>query len=189
MNIISHVHTVWQGLRGSELVPYRSQLDPTALGSAVTQLAIMETTNSGPRFRVAGERLNLVAGFCLRGVHFLSIFNQDSRNHAQSAANQTILNKSKTVITGHLATPFGDSTAYEMILLPMRSDCGTINRILVGVDWDEQITPAQFTIAHVSGDIASESAVPSVELATVDGGCEKSAARRGHLRLVHSSEG
>ena len=189
MNIIAHVHTVWQGLRGSELVPYRSQLSPMDLGSAVTQLAILETVSSGTRFRVAGERLNLVVGYNLREAHFLSIFDRVSRNHAESAANQTILNKSKTIINGSMQTVMGQSTAYEMILLPMRSDCGTINRILVGVEWGEQITPAQFTIAHVSGDIADEDAHLPATLFSVEGGCEKSAARRGHLRLVHSSEG
>lgn len=189
MNVVSRTLEVWNQMRGNDSVPYRSQLDPGKIGDIANRLAIIETVKMGVfNFRVTGHHLDQLSRFHLRGMNFLTIFDREDRNAALAAVNKVMLNSAPVLISGDIHTP-KQSAFYQIILLPMRSDNGTIDRILLAADWDKNFeSAAQFKISNT--EILGDMPKPAVELKTIEGGGNPGTPRgRGHLRLVHSSDG
>lgn len=191
MTTISRTLEVWNEIRGHDSVPYRSRLDPGQIGTIATNLAIAESVSPGhARFRVAGRRIELLARFTLTGMSVLTVFDREHRNSAQAAFNKTIITSAPVLIYGELTSFKQDHIPFEMILLPMRSDMGAIDRILIAVDWTQSVETALFKITRMETlDVAKTSGIPE-PLKVFEGTAQAATERRrGHLRLVHSSEG
>ena len=128
------LHEMWSVLRGPRPAPFRAELDAERIGAKAPFLAIFEHVGpSNFRVRIAGDRLNRWFGMELRGMSVLAMVEGPARNHMQAALNRVVADPSVGVVRGRARALDGRSQAFEMVLLPMRSDFGRIDRVLAGV--------------------------------------------------------
>jgi hypothetical protein len=128
------LHEMWANLRGDRPVPFRAELDAGRIGAKAPFLAILEYVGpSNFRIRIAGDRLNKWFGMELRGMSALSLLDSDSRNHFQATLNRVTADPAVGVLHGVARGPDGLAPGFEMVLLPMRSDFGRVDRVLVGL--------------------------------------------------------
>lgn len=125
---------MWQALRGDRPAPFRAELDAAKIGARAPFLAILEYVGpSNFRIRIAGDRLNAWFGIELRGMSALSMIQPEARNHFQSVLNRLAGEPAVAALRGQARRADGFTAAFEMTLLPMRSDFGRIDRVLVGL--------------------------------------------------------
>ncbi|MEX0348643.1 MAG: PAS domain-containing protein [Paracoccaceae bacterium] len=153
----------WAALRRDGAVPKRSAIDPRGLSNLLQYAFILERVAPGvARFRLAGQHLTQVMGMEVSGLPLTTLF--------QSAARQTV--------SDHLIRLFDDPAIVElalsgqrrfgrntptirMILLPLSSECGSVDRAL-GVLVSEDPTTKEVgklsieTAHHRVIDVASE---------------------------------
>jgi hypothetical protein len=128
------LHAMWNDLRGERPAPFRAELDAGRIGARAPFLAILEYVGpSNFRIRIAGDRLNKWFGLELRGMSALSMIDAEHRNAAQAALNSVTSQPAVAAVHGDARASTGFSWPFEMVLLPMRSDFGKIDRVLVGV--------------------------------------------------------
>lgn len=128
------LHDMWRTLRGPRPAPFRAELDAERIGAKAPFLAIFEHVGpSNFRVRIAGDRLNRWFGMELRGMSVLAMVEGPSRNHMQAALNRVVADPAVGVVRGRARALDGRSQAFELVLLPMRSDFGRIDRVLAGL--------------------------------------------------------
>ncbi len=126
------VEAYWEGLRGSELVPNRSQIDPRGIEDALNNAFILEAIGAGnARVRIAGTHLNELMGMEVRGMPISTFFTPASRD-AFSRAIKSVLESPATMqLTLRGEKSWAQPTMEaKMLLLPLRSDLGDITRIM-----------------------------------------------------------
>ena len=159
------LHRMWDELRGDRPVPFRAELDAHKIGAKAPFLAILEYVGpSNFRIRIAGDRLNKWFGMELRGMSALALLDTVSRNHFQATLNRVTADPAVAVLHGSARGPDGFSARFEMVLLPMRSDFGRVDRVLVGL-WlvdapamargPLRLEPDAFTVAPILSEATS----------------------------------
>lgn len=158
---------MWETLRGDRPVPFRAELDAQKIGARAPFLAILEqVAPSNFRIRIAGDRLNRWFGMELRGMSALSLTDTAARNHFQATLNRVVMEPAVGVVAGLARTGEGAAIRFEMLLLPMRSDFGRVDRVLVGL-WlldgaglsrgPMRLDPASMSVAPVPNSVAGAS--------------------------------
>jgi hypothetical protein len=153
------LHAMWDALRGERPVPFRAELDAHRIGAKAPFLAILEYVGpSNFRIRIAGDRLNKWFGLELRGMSALSLLDTAARNHFQAALNRVAAEPAVAALHGIARGPENLAARFEMVLLPMRSDFGRVDRVLVGL-WlldapamtrgPLRLEPDEFTVAAI----------------------------------------
>lgn len=140
---------IWSDLRGDRPAPFRAEVDANRIGAAAPCLAIVESVGAfNYRVRLSGDRLNRWFGMELRGMSALAMVSPAGRNHLLAVLNRVTAEPAVAVIHGTARRPDGLSCKFEMTLLPMRSDFGRVDRVLVGM-WlidAEPLTGGPFTL-------------------------------------------
>lgn len=205
------LYQMWTELRGDRPAPFRAEIDAGRIGAAAPFLAILESV--GPfnyRVRLAGDRMNRWYGMELRGMSALSMLTPAGRNHLLAVLNRVTAEPSVASVTGRARRPDGLTGEFEMALLPMRSDFGRVDRVLLGL-WLHKVDAmsggpflmdgARFLCAPVDEDAAEiddTEPAPREErrqpepaaagpLTSIEGGSGGDGVRRAHLRLVKNS--
>lgn len=121
----------WESLREGHLPPFRSEISPRALPDMLDNLFIFERLNAGDiRVRIAGIKLCEMMGREVRGQSPLSFFNKNARGRF-SAVLSDVLNRPTVARLGlETSGSNGIISNAEMLLLPLRSDFGDVNRII-----------------------------------------------------------
>jgi hypothetical protein len=154
------LHAMWDSLRGDRPVPFRAELDAHRIGAKAPFLAILEYVGpSNFRIRIAGDRLNKWFGIELRGMSALALLHTDARNHFQATLNRVTAEPAVAALHGSVRGPDNMMAHFEMVLLPMRSDFGRVDRVLVGL-WlldapalsrgPLRLEPEEFSIAAIT---------------------------------------
>lgn len=122
----------WTALRSGNNIPSRSQIDPRGLENILTQTFILERVAPGiARFRLAGQRVNELAGMEVRGMPITAFFTIEARKTVSAALERMF--EQPAIIEMELqseATRARGSRSARMILLPLRSDLGDVSRAL-----------------------------------------------------------
>ena len=119
----------WEGLRRGQIVPYRSQVDPRYMHCDIGNLFIVEALEDGSqRFRVAGSRIVDMMGMELRGLPVRTIMDPGDRDALGTLIEQTLGLPARGYSRLHPAA--GGTGLWEMLLLPLRSDNGNIDRLI-----------------------------------------------------------
>ena len=139
----------WNRIRGDDVAPLRSQVEPTDLRQILSSVFLLETCEMGRvGFRLAGTRICDLFGRDLRGVSFSDLWahGHDDIEHTaagvMSHAIPALLNATGFTAAGHRA-------CFEIILLPLRSDEGECDKLLgaiapaIAASWLE-VVPLQF---------------------------------------------
>ncbi|MQQ07115.1 PAS domain-containing protein [Epibacterium sp. SM1979] len=152
----------WTALRRGDDVPSRSQVDPRGLENILSQTFIVERIAPGiVRFRLAGQKVNEMAGMEVRGMPLSAFFTPEARKQL-SAAMESMFETPAIVEMGLQTETTRTRGAREahMLLLPLRSDLGDISRALGVFVSEGNPTGVSQRFAISSIDMRSVSADP-----------------------------
>ncbi|MEL6210763.1 MAG: PAS domain-containing protein [Pseudomonadota bacterium] len=167
----TRLEAYWQQLRGTRLVPARTEVDPRAIESCLEYAFVLERIAPGlGRFRLAGMHLSDLMGMEVRGMPLTAMFLPDQRQRV----SDTLENVFSGPATARLALT-GDTginrppMEAELSLFPLKSDFGDVSRVLGALTTSGPIgrTPRRFAVASVEvkplvGDaLTSEGQAPS----------------------------
>jgi hypothetical protein len=201
---IAKIERYWNRIRANRLVPSRCEIDPRGLEGVLSHAFILERIAGGlARFRIAGSHLTEVTGLDLRQMPISALFTHGSRPALSDALIAVFDEPALARMAVTSPSGFGRSTLQgEMVLLPLRSDLGDIDRILGGMVFEGVVgrTPRRIEIAgetrrsltgyagqaHAARAPATPARRPvSIDLTPGRPGAPKG---HGHLRLVVSND-
>ena len=129
---LSQVESYWEALRGSRLVPKRSEIDPRGIEHAIEYTFVLERIASGmARFRIAGSHLCNIMGMEVRGMPLSSFITPSGRETLGSVLEDVFQSPSACEL--EMEAEVGrkkPAMEARMVLMPLRSDLGDVSRVL-----------------------------------------------------------
>ncbi len=142
--VMQDVKSYWDGLRDGHPIPYRSDVDPRRIQKVLKHAFILERIAPGmARLRVSCNTLTDVMGMDMRGMPMSAIIGEGSRDSFAQALEKVFA--APAIGRLELTTSRGfrrNSLHAEMMLLPLRSDSGEVNRILGAITCDGDLSRA-----------------------------------------------
>ena len=147
--IFNNLFDHWSALRQGDSVPNRCEIDPRVFPDALENTFIFERISKGDfRTRLAGMSLCDMMGMEVRGQSAASFMRHTERDHIQKVLEQILQRPAigELVLTGRDLT--GVTYEVKMILLPLRSDMGEVNRVIGCISYPQKPfnAPLRFTI-------------------------------------------
>lgn len=150
---LSQIEGYWNALRGTRMMPQRSEIDPRGLKGALEFCFVLERIAPGlARLRVAGSHLGDLMGMEVRGMPISAFLTTDSREEFGKALEEVFETPSVATIELTAETGYGrPEMMARMVLMPVRSDLGDASRILGGFITDGEIgrSPRRFTVEKI----------------------------------------
>ncbi len=150
MEVMQEVKTYWEGLRDGNDIPYRSSVDPRSIQKLLKHAFILERIAPGmARLRVSCNTLSDVMGMDLRGMPMSALINGDSRETFGDVLERVFSAPAIGRLELTTRRTFGRTGLQaEMLLLPLRSDSGEVNRILgaITIDGEPARSPQRFDL-------------------------------------------
>lgn len=146
---LSQVEAYWDGLRGSQLLPKRSDIDPRGIEAALEYAFILERIAPGvARLRIAGSHLSDLMGMEVRGMPITAFLAPPSRRRFSDIMEELFETPATATLT--LRTETG-AVMGRMNLLPLKSDMGDVSRMLgcLVAKGDTTDKPCRFDIEHI----------------------------------------
>jgi hypothetical protein len=124
------VFDYWIHLCGERSAPLRTEIDPVALRRFLPNLFIAVMDEAGEMgFRLAGTRICELFGREFRGSPFQSIW-ADAANRRPLEIVENVIQYERPALMEVSASNGAESRAYELLLLPVRSDDVRSDRVL-----------------------------------------------------------
>lgn len=122
----------WAALREGSGIPQRSQIDPRGLENILEYTFILERIAPGvARFRLAGQHLAGLAGMEVRGMPLTAFFVGRARSEISAVLEHVFSSPSVAELSlSGKQFRLGPRVEARMILLPLESDLGDVNRAL-----------------------------------------------------------
>lgn len=79
------VHAYWDNLRGQDLAPARTAVDPRGIAAMLGDVFLLEFEATGFRFRLAGSRMVSALGRPLTGTDYATLWLEQARARAERA--------------------------------------------------------------------------------------------------------
>jgi hypothetical protein len=150
--MLSSLKSYWDRLRAGRVAPYRAEIDPRQFESALENMFIIEKlAPDNMRIRLAGMKICEMMGMEVRGMQPAYFIQEADRQRFDRLLN--VVMSEPAVIELKLEAPGRVGTCEAaMLLMPLRSDFGDINRVMGGISGrgDMFATPAVFTIRDVA---------------------------------------
>ncbi|WP_438748883.1 PAS domain-containing protein [Pararhizobium sp. O133] len=125
------IYAYWDELRGHREVPSRNQIEPAHIRNILADLFILEKAANGDvRFRLAGTRICALFARELRSTTFDALWLGEQTARLRRVANEVMQHKSPVVLSASALASTADRLPTEIILLPLRSPDGDIDRII-----------------------------------------------------------
>lgn len=192
----------WESLRVDAEIPFRSEIDPRRFPEMLENIFILE--NSAPeqfRIRHTGMLLCEMMGFEVRGQLASAMMQNRYREKIALLLGQVLTGPSIAEITLVAQDLHDNIISLKMLLLPLRSDFGDVNRILgcISTPVVPYVAPLRFGIAGqkmtkvapndtlVQGFAETQAAfgTDGIHAATHNNNPDtEKPPKRGHLRLV-----
>ena len=129
---IALVEAYWEALRGSRMVPKRSEIDPRGIETALEYTFVLERIAIGmARMRIAGSHLNNLMGMEVRGMPLTSFITPTGRRQMGDMLEEVFQRPSACEV--RLSAEVGRNKPAmdaRMLLLPLKSDLGDVSRVL-----------------------------------------------------------
>ena len=130
--IIAQLEAYWEALRGGNLLPKRSEVDPRGIEAALEYAFILERIAPGiARMRIGGSHLNELMGMEVRGMPLTALCAPNARRQIADGLEDVF--QTPATATLRLTSPGGVRRAAldaRMVLLPLKSDLGDVSRAL-----------------------------------------------------------
>ncbi len=150
--MLSSLKSYWERLRAGRIAPYRAEIDPRQFESALENMFIVEKL--GPdnmRIRLAGLKICEMMGMEVRGLQPGLFMAEADRVRFERILN-TVMNEPAIVELQLQARNRSGVYRATMLLMPLRSDFGEINRVLgcTSGEGDIYTPPLSFHINDLS---------------------------------------
>ena len=121
----------WDRVRGGELAPRRSEIEPGDIRRILADTFILEVVGrENFVVRLAGTRMCSLYGREIKGAAFLDLWSGDDRDAIVRAAIGVCEDAAGAVLDVDLISARGRSVACEFLLLPLRHGASSRDRIL-----------------------------------------------------------
>lgn len=129
---IRQAEAYWTALRKGDDIPHRSQIDPRGLENILSQTFVLERIAPGiARFRLAGQKLNEMAGMEVRGMPLTAFFTPAARKQVSASLEHMFDAPAIVELTlSTTATRTHPAQEARILMLPLRSDLGDVSRAL-----------------------------------------------------------
>lgn len=150
--MLTSLKSYWERLRAGRIAPYRAEIDPRQFESALENMFIIEKL--GPdnmRVRLAGMKICEMMAMEVRGMQPGYLMDQSDQLRFDRLLN-VVMNEPAVVELRLAADNSAGLYRATMLLMPLRSDFGEINRVLgcISGDGDIYAPPLAFAIEDVS---------------------------------------
>jgi len=128
--MLTSLKAYWERLRAGRIAPYRAEIDPRQFEAALENMFIVEKL--GPenmRIRLAGMKICEMMGLEVRGMQ-PNIFIADADRLRFERLLNVVMGEPAVVELRMEADNRGGTYRATMLLMPLRSDFGDINRVL-----------------------------------------------------------
>jgi hypothetical protein len=161
--MISSLKSYWEKLRAGRIAPYRAEIDPREFETALENMFIVERIAPGNlRIRLAGMKVCEMMDMEVRGMQPGAFVAEEDRARFERLLGVVMSEPAVVEIRMETAArPMAQRAT--MLLMPLRSDFGEINRVLgcLSVEGPFFQAPLSFTLKDISINpvqAASESA-------------------------------
>jgi hypothetical protein len=150
--MLSSLKTYWERLRAGRIAPYRAEIDPRQFESALENMFIIERL--GPdnmRIRLAGMKICEMMGMEVRGMQPGYLIEEADRQRFDRLLG--VVMAEPAVVELKLVAPNRAGVfRATMLLMPLRSDFGEVNRVLGCTSGDGDVfqAPLSFTINDIA---------------------------------------
>jgi hypothetical protein len=150
--MLSSLKSYWERLRAGRIAPYRAEIDPRQFEAALENMFIIERL--GPenmRIRLAGMKICEMMGMEVRGMQPGFLLDEADRARFDRLLN--VVMTEPAVVELRLAAQNRAGTyRATMLLMPLRSDFGEINRVIgcTSGEGDLYAPPLAFAIQDVA---------------------------------------
>ncbi len=192
MNALRLVEGYWSALCKKGDLPQRSDVHPRALNDVLAHVFILERIAPGlARFRVAGRQLSKLAGVEVRGMPISSFFHTSRRQDICSALDTCF--EGPSIVEASLtarSVKRGPDVEGRIILLPLRSDDGTVSRCLGAVQMSDRLVSDAYRLSLGPCDVkpAIQKLRPTKLLPRSTAKSLPRVHRQRHLELVYSAD-
>ncbi|HHG90379.1 MAG TPA: PAS domain-containing protein [Devosia sp.] len=124
----------WNNLRGARSAPERRNVDPTKIRSALSNTFILEADQGRDfSFRLAGS--HLCSAYCreLKGRAFMGLWQLRDRDAVSTLIKAVTEDHAAALITFEGTSSSNKKVSFETVLLPLRHNGASNNRILGGL--------------------------------------------------------
>ncbi len=129
---LGEVRAYWEALRKGRRVPARADVDPRGIENALEFAFIAERIAPGmARFRLAGMHLNDLIGMEVRGMPLSAFFAPAARKRIGEVIEEVFQGPAAAELGLLGETAIGKPPlSARLLLLPLKSDLGDVNRML-----------------------------------------------------------
>lgn len=150
--MLSSLKSYWERLRAGRIAPYRAEIDPRQFETALENMFIVERiAPDNMRIRLAGMNICEMMGMEVRGMQPGFLIEEPDRLRFERLLNVVMAEPS--VVELRLAAD-GRNARYRatMLLMPLRSDFGEVNRVLGCISGQGEVhaPPLAFRIEDVA---------------------------------------
>ncbi|MEP3786308.1 PAS domain-containing protein [Ascidiaceihabitans sp.] len=129
---LNQVESYWEALRGTRMMPKRSEIDPRGIESALEYTFILERIAPGmARLRIAGSHLSDLMGMEVRGMPLTSFITPTGRRQISDTLEEVFQRPAACEV--RMSAESGSGKPHmdaRMLLLPLKSDLGDVSRVL-----------------------------------------------------------
>lgn len=129
---LAQVEAYWEALRGTRLMPNRSEIDPRGIETALEYSFIVERIAPGiARLRIAGSHLSDLMGMEVRGMPLTAFIMPASRRQLSDTLEEVFETPATCTMALHSDKAAGNSALdARLLLMPLKSDLGDVSRLL-----------------------------------------------------------
>lgn len=121
----------WNAIRAGRPAPRRGEIEPGDIRRILPYVFILERKDRDNwRFRLAGTGLCRTYGMEFRGHNLLSMWPDECAENLKEALDHVTMNATVSVVEYTAATNDGREVSFEMILLPLAHEDGSMTRVL-----------------------------------------------------------
>lgn len=150
--MLTSLKSYWERLRAGRIAPYRAEIDPRQFESALENMFILEKVSADNlRIRLAGMKVCEMMGMEVRGMQPGYLIDEGDRPRFDRLINVVMTEPAVVELKLEARNRAGTYRA-TMLLMPLRSDFGDINRVLgcTSGEGDLYAPPLAFTIQDVA---------------------------------------
>lgn len=150
--MLSSLKSYWERLRAGRIAPYRAEIDPRQFESALENMFILERVSpENMRIRLAGMKVCEMMAMEVRGMQPCYMIDEVDRARFDRLLNVVMSEPAVVELRLEARNRAGTYRA-TMLLMPLRSDFGDVNRVLGCVSGEGEVfaPPLSFTIQDVA---------------------------------------
>jgi hypothetical protein len=190
--MLSSLRSYWDRLRAGRAAPYRAEIDPREFEAALENMLILERLSpENMRVRLAGMKLCEMMDMEVRGMEAGFLVGEADRARFERLLNVAMSEPAVVELRLEARMRAGSYRA-TMLLMPLRSDLGEINRVLgcLSGEGDYYTPPLSFAIRDVTvTPIETESRADAPARALLPGFAEEQPAFAGRGPRLRAIEG